>query len=384
MDQYNKIMLLSMSLNAMHKKGVNIEIESLGIDTNELWRMKTKDFMEYYEKNANELMGVTQTGFGKEFVPEEILMAELIARFEDPNTMLNVLPAPRPMDWPTATYPLQGEATTLSSAGENVDVPGYDNVTRKRLNTATIEIKAFKLKDTIGYSEELLEDSVIMMGAYVLERLVKMYGNSIIDLIVNGDTDTDQANNINTADGTGTVDPTATYINIDGARKLAISNSRTVDAGTIDFTDFLKARALMKRKGLNPAELIAVCDVDTYSQLLALPEFRTIDVAGGGAVNQTGTLASVGGITIYPSDLVKTTKADGKVSVTPANNTKGSITLIHLPSLLWAVYRAFRTQTKYDSTMEQFEITGSTRIAMKIVEENGAPSSAVIRNVTLS
>jgi hypothetical protein len=66
-------------------------------------------------------------------------------------------------------------------------------------------------------------------------------------------------------------------------RKSAIDNSKTVNAGVVDSTDFRDARKLLGRKGLNPSKLLWILSADVYYKLLGLTPVETIEKFGTSA-----------------------------------------------------------------------------------------------------
>jgi len=117
-------------------------------------------------------------------------------------------------------------------------------------------------------------------------------------------------------------------------RKAAITNSKTVNAGTLDSTDFRAARKLLGKKGLNPDKLLWILSADVYYKLLNLTQAETIEKFGTAATFSNGTISAVDGIEIVTNGDVPNTEADGKVSTTPANNTVGTAVLVYREDII--------------------------------------------------
>ncbi|MHA1379610.1 MAG: hypothetical protein ACTSRG_14650 [Candidatus Helarchaeota archaeon] len=90
------------ALNKMFKNAkVDVKVDSL-------YEMS---FAEFMETNANEAMSTGQVGFGKEFVDQEILVAMLIERLEDENSLIGLIPTSniKRMNGKKETLPARGK-----------------------------------------------------------------------------------------------------------------------------------------------------------------------------------------------------------------------------------------------------------------------------------
>lgn len=179
-------------------------------------------------------MSTGQVGFGKEFVEELILSDELIDRLRDSGSILAKATI-KTMGGRKISTPVRGAKVRMVGTTENSLLPSGGGIATetKKAKTASIELEAKTLIITIYYSDELLEDSVIDIGNYVMGEITDAYETSIHQIILNGDTATNTTNiNIDGAAIAGLPDGAKTdLLKFDGARKIAIANGATVGAG---------------------------------------------------------------------------------------------------------------------------------------------------------
>lgn len=324
---------------------------------------------EFLKTNANEVMSTGQTGFGKEFVEEVVLSTELIDRLRNSSSLL-AKAVIRSMTARKQDFPVRGAKVRMVSTTENTTLPAGGGVAAqtKKAPTAKITLEAATLVITIYYSDELLEDSVIAMAEYVMGEITDAYETSIHQIIINGDVDTGANTNINIIDGNTSALPDGNntdLLKFDGARKVAIGKSATVDAGgNLALENIRSARAAMGLKGLNPADLVMVPDQQTYFDMLNLTEAETIEKFGDAATVKNGVLTAIDGIEIINREELLKATATGEISATAGNNTKGQIVLIHAPSLNVGIRRGLTTEVSRYAEIQTTGVTGSARIAV--------------------
>ncbi len=322
------------------------------------------------EIKADESMHDTQTGYGEEFVPSD-LSSSIIAKLRDKETVLSNLPAPITMPTPVYKIPVEGGDPTFFYTGENTDVP-WTAVTTSKAGTGDIVLTAKKFSASTYVSGELDDDSIINIRPYVENKLAKAYAELLDKVIINWDTTTAATGNVNSDDGA----PTAGtyYLAMDGLRKSAIDNSNTVNAGTLDITDFRAARVAMGDRGLEPSDLLWVVSSGVYFKILWLTQVETIEKFGTAATIVNGVLKAIDGIKVVVNKDVPNTEADGKVSVTPGNNTLGTSVLVYKPDIISGFKRQLKISVSYLDEFDQFRITAHTRFAMTIVDTNAVAS----------
>lgn len=254
----------------------------------------------------------------------------------------------------------------------------------KKATTASISWTADTMIITVSYEDELLEDSVVEIGSYVMSEIANAFIRSMHELLINGDVATGANTNINIIDGntTALVDGDATDITaFDGLRKTAISRGKTVDAGANFVLENLRsARALMGLKGLDPAKLKIVAEHGTYFNLLNLTEAETMEKFGDAATVKNGVLQALDAIEIIPREEFAPAQADGTISATPANNDKGGLLLVYTDSVYVGIRRDLKTEeTRYAPELKT-AITGSARVTLVVESEQNTirPTESVV------
>lgn len=329
------------------------------------------------ETKANEAMTTGQDGYGQDFVPTD-LASYVLETVRNADTLMSKLPTPIVMPSPTYTIPVEWADPTWYATSEQADVTATA-VTTSKAGTSDIVLTAKKFSTSVYASGELDEDSIINIRSYLGDKFAKSYGELLDNVILNGDTETGATGNVNMDDQA----PTAWsyFLHLDGVRKSALTNSKDVNAGTLDVADIRSARALMGIKGVDPKNLVLAMDLSTYYKILGLGQVETIEKFGGAATIVNGVLKAIDGIEILATSLMGLTEADGKKSYdTPANNTLGQAVLIYKPDMLTGFRRNLSVFTEYLPQYDQYRFTGHVRFALKI---RSTDSCAMIRNITV-
>jgi len=361
--------------------------------TNSVDSLYEMSFSEFIETNANEAMSTGQVGFGKEFVDQEILVAMLIERFGDENSILSMIPSSniKRMNGKKETLPARGKKIRMVWGIENADIPAVVTAQLKKAKTTSLSIEAKKLILTVPYTDELLEDSVIEMGWYVISEISSAFDTSMHQVIINGDTTTGNLVNINIIDGNTTALPDGNVTDFivinNGARKTAIINGSTVNAGAFELSDIRSARSKMWIKGLNPMNLVLVVSSSVYFKLLGLSQAETIEKFGWQATVVNGVITAIDGMRVLHREELGDATATGEVSANPALNTTGQAVIIHLPSLWIGIRRNFSTEAERNVKEQQTEVTGSARVDVVFndlqVNEQATSSCVLLFNITI-
>ena len=159
-------------------------------------------------------------------------------------------------------------------------------------------------------------------------KLAASSGRTTASMIINADTAVAANTNINLIDGT----PTGTehYLAGNGLRKKALlSASTSFDAGTFDFSDFLTAINALGENAANTDDLVWIMSRFSHTTALGIAEFKQQYINGSYSTVNTGKVPSFLGSDVFVNRYLGKTNATGKVSATPANNTKGQCLLVH-------------------------------------------------------
>jgi hypothetical protein len=123
-------------------------------------------------------------------------------------------------------------------------------------------------------------------------------------------------------------------------------------------------RFLMAGKySVKPENLAWVVDASTYATWLGLTEVITIDKFGPNATVLTGQLATVDGIPVIVSGEMGLTEADGKISATPGNNTKGQAVCVYRPGWVVGFRRRVMASMTYIPYYDAYQLVATMRLA---------------------
>ena len=370
---YNSILLYHVNKKGGDMKAdLNKILAKDNLTVDKLLNSTAKDFIK---TNANEVMGTTQVGFGKEFVQETILSSELIERLQTNGSLL-VDATIKLMTGKSLDIPVKGRRLRMTIGTEKVNAPtggATDTAQVKKPGTASINLTAKKMNITIYYYDEWLEDSVIAVAEYILNAIYEAYESSIHEVLLNGDTETGANANINIIDWNTSALPDGNKTDLlmsDWIRKVAIDKDSVVDAGgNLAIENIRSARAKMWVKGLNPAKLRLVPDTQTYFDLMNLTEVETIEKFGDAATIKNWVLEALDWIKIVNREEMLRATATGEISATAGNNTKGQIAIVYTPSVFVWLRRWLTTELSRYAEDQVTWITGSARVAVTIEDE---------------
>lgn len=330
--------------------------------------------METEETRADEAMSTGQDGFGQDFVPSD-LASTVMENVRNANTFVSRLSAPIVMPTSIYTIPVEGGDPTWIATSENANVTGTA-VTPSKAGTSDVTLVSKKYSTSIYMSGELDEDSIVNMNTYLGDKLTKSFAEIVDSIRYNGDVVTAGTGNVNSDDAA----PAAWsyYLHQDGLVKKFIESS--IDAGALDLADIRAARAELWVKGTRMSDLALVVSVKTYFKLLSLTQVETLEKFGASATIVNGELKAIDGIEVIPSSLLGDAEADGKVSATPSNNTKGRAILVYKPELIHGFKRGLSLYPEYLPEYDQFRMTAHFRYAINVKD---SASGVLLRNITI-
>lgn len=346
---YNAVALSHISKNQEMTADLNKVLFDKGLTVEKLTRMNWLDFLQ---KNADEVMGADQTWFWKEWVEKEVLMTELIERMSNTESLLTYARQGLP-DVDKIIFPVEWKKVRMISLEENKDQPQNKALTVqqvKKLVTPTIDVFTKEMIITTYFTDKLLRQSVIDIWNYVVKQIYDAYEFSAHNIILNWDTDT-TSNNINCFWN----DPATTLESglktdvmlFDWARKQALNKNATVDATwNLDLSLIRAARAKMWMKWLNPKDLVIVPDVTTYYKILNLTQAETIEKFGDAATVKNWVIQAIDWIKIMNREELLPTNAAWQY--TWSWDTAWQILIIHIPSMLyWYTYGLNTEMSRY-------------------------------------
>mgnify|MGYP001217495946 CR=1 FL=1 len=317
---------------------------------------------------ANELSHSTQANYGDEWVPD-LWSSELWRKARNENV---VLPLFRVVEMPSNPYELPIEASdpTVHYVPETTEEThlalGSGNpMPDSKIGSGKVQLSAKKLALRVGFSSELVEDSIIPILPMYREQAMQAMADGIDHVLLNGDTTATATGNINLDDDT----PGATnkYLAFDGLRHLPLvtTTAQALDAaGGPSLAALRKARfAMPMRYSLRPGALAWLVDGASYGKLLSLDEIVTLDKYGPAATVMTGEIGRLDGIPVLASAEMPLTEADGKVSKTGANNTKGQAVCVYRPGWVVGYRRRIAASVDYLPYYDSYQMVATVRLA---------------------
>jgi len=255
-------------------------------------------------------------------------------------------------------------------------------------NRVQVDAKKFVIHQM--WSGELEEDSIIPFLPYLRRQAALAIAHYSDSLILNGDTTGTSTGNINLDDGT----PAATkhYLAFDGLRHIGLvdNTGNSKNAGGVLSYALLRDQLTRMRDNtnlfdwghpVNPEDVVFVTDPTTAEAAAQLDEVLTVDKYGPQATVLTGELARVGRNPLISSMAMSLTEADGKVSGTPANNTKGQVVAFNRRGLKAGWRRRVRVEVERLPASDQTRIVYSLRMGLGRYSGTGAASGIEMADV---
>lgn len=260
---------------------------------------------------------------------------------------------------------------TVFTRGEprSTDATGRPEVTAQITPWGTNEVEEAANEHVIAsaHSHQLDEDSVINVAQFLEADMVQTLAESLEGTIINGDKTTTASSNINLIDGTpGTGLSAPDYLAWDGIRHTFLidftgqaSNQGGVALSAVDLESLLMlfpVEIVTRRQ-----QMLFVMDYKTESSIRKFPELLTVDVAGDTrATLFAGKVPPLFNVDVYMSGKMGLSNSAGKVSVTPGNNTLGTLACVYAPYWQYGRKRQVSIET------ERYALSGSTAFVASV------------------
>lgn len=291
---------------------------------------RSKGFLTLASEAENELnralkaMASGTAGAGAEFVGTGYV--EQIWEDFYQATRIGSLFAPYwPMRHPTEEFPLPLGSVTFRKGTANVATTATD------LTTDNVGLDASnELVGEVDASYNLDEDAFIDFVAHLRETLTRNAAENLDNILLNAD-NTNADGNIN-SDGAAPAGDERYLIGWDGLRHYPFVDYTTVEinqAGAPTYDMYINLLKAMGKYGLDMGNVVFIMDNATYFESLKIDELITVDKFGPQATILTGQLAAIAGVPIVASGELPKTQANGKVSTTSTDNTKGTVLSVH-------------------------------------------------------
>lgn len=324
--------------------GVTTEQELAQIEANKAKRLEhaakmeaaglSKEDIEGYMKNANEIMHTTNTGAGKELIPVNVLSEEIIDMIPKYSTFLSALPG-----FHGTNMPVSAKVAAIGEVGffegnteQTTGALGPSPQATHKLATGEVTITQGMFIARVAVTKRELNYSIVDLEALIKERLASAAARTIEALILNADSaNAGATGNVNSDDETPPA--TAYYMQqANGIRRAALATA--VDAGTLDAGDFLSLMNLLGDLYGDGSQALWITNRRTYNKALGLDQFTDSSKRGAKNTVEGGPVDEVYGADLFVARDNPLTEADGKVSFdTPANNVKGSLHLVYKPAI---------------------------------------------------
>lgn len=333
---------------------------------------------------ADELSYSTQTGWGDEWVPD-LWSRQIWEKVRADNV---VLPLFRAIEMPGNPFELPIESTdptvyyVSETQHESQLTLGAGNaIPASKIGSGKVQMNARKLALRVGFSNELVEDSIVPVLALYRQQAQRAIADAMDDVLLNGDTHTGATGNINSDHATP--ESGSAYLALDGLRKLPLvtDTDRAVSMGNLAPT-LAKLRQtrfrLPMRHSTRPDNLAWVVDGGTYASLLNLPEFLTMDKAGALATAMTGQIGYLDGIPVFVSQAMPLTEADGKVGGTA--NERGTALCVYRAGWFVGYRRQITVHVDYLPYTDSYQLTATVRLAFA---RRGNDTASLLYNIAV-
>ncbi len=326
--------------------------------------------LEDWQSNLKAAMDSTTAGSGDDLVDTQ----EARALWDDVNLETAVAPLFNTVQMPSNPFqiPLQ--------LGDVNWYPGTENtvVTGSAPATARQTLTAHELVAEVPWSYDLDEDAVIAMMDELRRSLLRNAHEVIDDVILNGDSSTQNSINADGATIAATTAGTGHFlVGFDGLlHQPLVDNTAMANdhSAAVSADMFNEIRGKLGKYGVRPSELAYITDVNTFIKSLSIDSFRTLDKFGPNATILTGQLGAVEGIPVIVSEQMRLADADGKVTSGGNANTKGRLLIVNRSQWRVGLKRELTIETVRDAQKRQNIMVVSFRIALQ--ERSGSRAAA--------
>ena len=264
----------------------------------------------------------------------------------------------------TQVLPIQTDALPATWATGTEDGPRAGNlenrpqVTANQFNAKQIILKANRLMSTTFMDNHIDEEVLVNLMPMLIESVARAHARAVDFAIING-----TSGGVGGFDGlealAGTVKVDVLDTNATGGTDLVITAA-----------EFLAARKLMGKYGMNPSDLIYLVSQARYYDLIADPGFADItDVGSNIATKITGSVGAIYGTPVVVSDQLEAEA--NTASVGYAVNVRNHI----IPRL-----RGVSVEQDYEVLNQRNVIVASQSLGFnQLVGNNGTTDVSVVK-----
>lgn len=338
-------------------------------------------------------MDTGESGFGSELTGQQYI-ADLWEGARAMSRVFQTIPSFEMTD-PTAFLPVEADVPEMLFVSEKTGPTDSDYPTKKTgSNRVQVDAKKFLIHQI--WSGEMEEDSIIPYVPFLRAEAARSLAHYSDSTVLNGDATNAATGNINLDDA----DPADTkhYLAFDGIRHVGLvdnTNNQSDVGGAISLNSFKGQKGRMVdttylhdwSHPTNADDLVYVADPETNDAISFLDEVITVDKYGPRATVLTGEQGRVLGHPLISSQAMSKTEADGKVSTTSSNNTKGQVVAYNRRGFNVGWRRRVRVETERLPGTDQTRLVYSLRMGFGRFAPSGSASSIepadVLFNISL-
>lgn len=343
---------------------------------------------------AMRAMDTAETGFGLQLIGAQYV-GDLWEAARAESRVFNLLDTFE-MTAPTAYLPVEVDIPELLFVAESVANNSTNYATVKTgSNRVQVDAKKFVVHEM--WSGEMDEDSIIPFIPFVRRQLALSLAHYSDSLVLNGDTTNAGTGNINLDDA----DPADTkhYLAFDGIRHASLvdntaNNKDAAGAVTLNLLRDLRGLLIDSTRIVDwghptdANDLVYVCDVETADRIALLDEvIKAKQMLAASANLLNGEVGRIIGHPVLSSMAVSKTEADGKVSATGANNTKGQVVLFNRRGFKVGWRRRVKLEFERIPATDQDRLVASLRMGFGRFSPTGAAAgieaAATLSNITI-
>ena len=372
------------------KNGPSEELENAYQHVSNHYINNTKtDVVPYRKATQNE----GAAGFGQELVGVQY-MNELWDAARQDSRVFSLLDTFE-MNQASAYLPVVADLPEPQYLGENTTENSFLAGTG-RVGSNRVLVSAKKMLINQIWTYELEEDAIIPFLPFIRAQIAASLAFYSDAVVLNGDTTNAATGNINLDDA----DPADTkyYLAFDGLRKVGLVDNtanRLDEGGALELASIAALKGLMMDRTnlidwghpVRSSDLIYVCDPQTADELVQLDQVVTVDKFGPQAGVLTGQIGNILGSPVISTMAMGLTEADGKISTTSVNNTKGQLIAFNRNAFKVGLKRNITIELERMPGMQQSRLVASFRLGLGRYSPSGAASgiegAAVLYNISL-
>ncbi len=348
-------------------------------------------------QQAVRAMDTAEAGYGEQLIGAQYV-GELWEAPRRLGRVFNLIPTFEMTD-PTAYLPVESDLPEMLFVSEST-ANNSSNYSTTKTGSRRVQVDAKKFVIHQMWSGEMEEDSIIPFIPFIRRQAALSIAFHSDSLVLNGDTTNAGTGNINLDDA----DPADTkhYLAFDGIRHAGLvdnTDNGKDAAGPVSLPLLSRQRGRMLDVGaadrrfmdwghpIDMNDLVRACDPETADEIALMDDVLTVDKYGPQATVLNGELARVQGNPLVSTPAVSKTEADGKVSTTASNNTKGQVVAFNRRGFVAGWRRRVRVETERIPATDQTRIVYSLRLGFGRFSPTGSASGIeaadVLYNITI-